>query len=69
MQGLTLDDVLYYWDREGQNQWVRQATSSGKSLGAARAEQWSESTSYSVRALGAFDLAASCDITPITDHR
>src|SRR5215470_2258317 len=32
MQGLTLDDVLYAWDREGQNQWVRQATLSGKSL-------------------------------------
>ena len=41
MQGLTLDDVLYTWDREGQNQWVRQATLSGKSLSIARAEQWS----------------------------
>ena len=65
MQGLTLDDVLYYWDREGQNQWVRQATSSGKSLGAARAEQWSREYLVLGEALGAFDLAASCNITPI----
>src|SRR5215471_810981 len=36
MQGLTLDDVLYTWDREGQNQWVRQATAAGKSLTEAR---------------------------------
>ena len=28
MQGLALADVLYSWDREGQNQWIRQATSS-----------------------------------------
>jgi MoxR-like ATPase len=65
MQGLTLDDVLYYWDREGQNQWVRQATSSGKSLAAARAEQWSREYLLLGEALGAFDLAADCNITPI----
>src|SRR5215813_14758213 len=39
MQGLTLDDVLYSWDSEGQNQWVRQATVSGKSLAEARRDQ------------------------------
>jgi len=65
MQGLTLDDVLYTWDREGQNQWVRQATSSGKSLSVARAEQWSREYLVLGEALGAFDLAARCDITPI----
>jgi MoxR-like ATPase len=65
MQGLTLDDVLYYWDREGQNQWVRQATSSGTSLTNARADQWSREYLVLGEALGAFDLAASCDITPI----
>jgi MoxR-like ATPase len=42
MQGLTLDDVLYTWDREGQNQWVKHAVSSGRSLNEARAEQWSK---------------------------
>jgi len=65
MQGLTLDDVLYTWDREGQNQWVRQATSSGKSLAAARTEQWSREYLVLGEALGAFDLAARSDITPI----
>jgi hypothetical protein len=65
MEGLTLDDVLYCWDREGQNQWARQATSSGKSLAAARAEQWSREYLILGEALGAFDLAARCDITPI----
>lgn len=65
MQGLTLDDVLYCWDREGQNQWVRQATSSGKSLPDARSEQWSREYLVLGEALGAFDLAGRCDIAPI----
>jgi MoxR-like ATPase len=65
MQGLTLDDVLYSWDREGQNQWVRQATSSGRTLPDARAEQWSREYLVLGEALGAFDLAAQCEITPI----
>jgi MoxR-like ATPase len=65
MQGLSLDDVLYSWDREGQNQWVRQATASGKSLAEARRDQWSREYLVLGEALGAFDLAARCDITPI----
>ena len=64
MQGLSLDDVLYSWDREGQNQWVRQATAIGKSLSDARREQWSREYLVLGEALGAFDLAAQCDITP-----
>src|ERR1041384_2690440 len=65
MQGLTLDDVLYTWDREGQNQWVRQATSSGKSLSIARAEQWSREYLVLGEALGAVDLPARCHTTPV----
>jgi MoxR-like ATPase len=65
MQGLTLDDVLYTWDREGQNQWVRQATAAGKSLAEARQEQWSREYLTLGEALGAFDLAASSNITPL----
>jgi MoxR-like ATPase len=65
MQGLSLDDVLYSWDREGQNQWVRQATSSGKSLAEARREQWSREYLVLGEALGAFDLSARCELTPI----
>src|SRR5262245_32366561 len=65
MQGLSLDDVLYSWDREGQNQWVRQATATGKSLAEARREQWSREYLVLGEALGAFDLAAHCNITPV----
>ena len=65
MQGLTLDDVLYTWDREGQNQWVRHAVSSGRSLNEARAEQWSKDYLVLGEALAAFDLAASDGVTPI----
>src|SRR6185369_6385790 len=65
MQGLTLDDVLYSWDREGQNQWVRQATSSGRSLSDARAAQWTREYLVLGEALGAFDLASQCEISPI----
>jgi MoxR-like ATPase len=65
MQGLTLDDVLYCWDREGQNQWVRQATASGQLLAAARADQWSREYLVLGEALGAFDFAARSEITPI----
>jgi len=65
MQGLSLDDVLYSWDREGQNQWVRQATSSGKSLSEARGAQWSREYLILGEALGAFDFASQDDITPV----
>src|SRR5258708_1830489 len=34
MEGLTLDDVLYSWDREGQNQYVEHVLSSGMYLEA-----------------------------------
>ncbi|PYP85844.1 MAG: hypothetical protein DMF61_14890 [Blastocatellia bacterium AA13] len=65
MQGLSLDDVLYSWDREGQNQWVRQATASGKSLAEARRQQWSREYLILGEALGAFDLASERDIAPV----
>ena len=65
MQGLTLDDVLYAWDREGQNQWVRQATAAGKTLSEARHEQWSREYLALGEALGAFDLASQSDVAPV----
>ena len=65
MQGLTLDDLLYSWDREGQNQWVRQVISSGRTLNEARADQWSREYLVLGEALGAFDLASQCEITPV----
>ena len=39
MEGLTLADVLYDWDREAQTQWVRQAIAMGSGLEEARAGQ------------------------------
>ena len=65
MQGLTLDDVLYTWDREGQNQWVRHALAAGRPLPVARAEQWSRDYLVLGEALAAFDFAASRGVTPI----
>ncbi|MGH9765701.1 MAG: AAA family ATPase, partial [Blastocatellia bacterium] len=65
MQGLSLDDVLYTWDREGQNQWVRQAVSAGKSLAEARREQWSREYLALGEALGAFDMAAQSGVAPV----
>src|ERR1043165_763292 len=40
MEGLTLADVLYDWDREAQTQWVRQAVAMGCGFEEARAGQW-----------------------------
>lgn len=37
MEGLTLADVLYDWDREAQTQWVRQAVAMGQTFDEARA--------------------------------
>lgn len=65
MQGLTLDDVLYTWDREGQNQWVRQATAAGNSLADARRDQWTREYLTLGEALGAFDLAAQSGVSPV----
>ena len=45
MEGLTLADVLYDWDREAQTQWVRQAVAMGCGFEEARAGQWAPSTS------------------------
>jgi len=59
MEGLTLDDVLYSWDREGQNQYVNQALSSGIELEPARLRQWSREFLILGEALAAFERAAS----------
>ncbi|HWP45257.1 MAG TPA: MoxR family ATPase [Blastocatellia bacterium] len=65
MKGLGLEDVLYQWDREGQNQWVRQATTSGLTLAEARAAQWSRQYLVLGEALAAFDMAAREEIVPV----
>src|SRR5215216_628391 len=65
MKGLELADVLYSWDREGQNQFVRQAIASGKKLAEARAQQWGDEYLLLGEALGAFEYAARIGTVPI----
>ncbi len=65
MEGLTLDEVLYSWDRESQSEYVRQAVASGKPLSEARQEQWSEEYLILGEALAAYDYAARNDVVPI----
>ena len=65
MEGLKLEDVLYSWDREGQNQFVRQAIASGMNLAEARAEQWGADYLMFGEALGAFEYAARTGTVPI----
>ena len=65
MEGLELGDVLYQWDREGQNQWVRQAVSVGMNLKEARAEQWTREYLILGEALAAFELAAKEEVVPL----
>src|SRR5215217_4650349 len=65
MEGLTLEDVLYSWDREGQSQFVRQAIASGMKLEEARRQQWSSDYLIVGEALGAFEYAARTGTVPI----
>jgi MoxR-like ATPase len=65
MEGLTLADVLYDWDREAQTQWVRQSVALGGSLPEARAGQWTREFLLLGEALAAYELAAQEDIVPI----
>ena len=65
MEGLTLDEVLYSWDRESQSEYVRQAVASGKPLSEARQEQWSDEYLILGEALAAYDYAARNEVVPI----
>jgi MoxR-like ATPase len=65
MEGLTLADVLYDWDREAQTQWVRQAIATGRSLEEARAGQWSREFLKLGEALAAYECAAEGGAVPI----
>ncbi len=65
MEGLTLDEVLYSWDRESQSEYVRQAVASGRPLSEARQEQWSDEYLILGEALAAYDYAARNDVVPI----
>lgn len=65
MEGLTMADVLYDWDREGQTQWVRQSVSLGMNLDEARAGQWTREFLLLGEALAAYEHAAKADVVPI----
>src|SRR5215475_14415336 len=65
MEGLTLADVLYDWDREAQTQWVRQAIATGRSFDEARAGQWSREFLKLGEALAAYECAAEGGAVPI----
>lgn len=65
MEGLTLADVLYDWDREGQTQWVRQAVATGRSFEEGRAGQWTREFLRLGEALAAYERAAQGDAIPI----
>src|SRR5262245_44485669 len=58
MEGLTLADVLYDWDREAETKWVRQRGASGDSFEEARTRQWSPECRTSGEALVAYEGAA-----------
>jgi MoxR-like ATPase len=65
MEGLTLADVLYDWDREAQTQWVRQAVATGHSFEEARAGQWTREFLMLGEALAAYERAAQDNVIPI----
>lgn len=65
MEGLTLDEVLYSWDKEGQDQWVRQALAAGKQLKEARQTAWTADYLMYGEALGAYEFAARTGTVPI----
>jgi MoxR-like ATPase len=65
MEGLSLADVLYDWDREAQTQWVRQAIATGHGFEEARAGQWTREFLKLGEALAAYECAAKGDAVPI----
>ena len=65
MEGLSLADVLYDWDREAQTQWVRQAIATGHSFEEARAGQWTREFLKLGEALAAYECAVTGDAVPI----
>ena len=65
MEGLTLTDVLYDWDREGQTQMIKQELAAGTPLKEAQARQFTREYLILGEALGAFDYAATHEDVPI----
>lgn len=65
MEGLTLADILYDWDREGQTQMVRQELAAGTRLKDAQDKQFTREYLILGEALAAFDYAGTHDDVPV----
>lgn len=66
MDGLSLQDILFEWDEQGQNNFVVQAVESGTlTLDAARRQQWTLHFLTLGEVLKAYDYLATTGIVPI----
>src|SRR6266446_1347777 len=66
MDGLKLNDILFEWDEQGQNNFVLQAVSSKElSLVEARRQQWRKEFLTLGEILKAYDYLATTGIVPI----
>lgn len=66
MDGLKLNDILFEWDQQGQNNFVRQAVSSKElSLVEARRQQWRKEFLTLGEILKAYDYLATTGVVPI----
>src|SRR6266496_1557900 len=66
MDGLSLKDILFEWDEQGQNSFVVQAVESGTlTLAEARARQWRKEFLRLGEILKAYDYLASTGMVPI----
>src|SRR5882762_2024695 len=66
MDGLKLNDILFEWDEQGQNNFVLQAVSSKElSLAEARRQQWRKEFLTLGEILKAYDYLATTGVVPI----
>ena len=66
MDDLTLQDILFEWDEQGQNNFVIQAVSSNEmSLTEARSQQWRREFLSLGEILKAYDFLAGSGVVPI----
>jgi MoxR-like ATPase len=66
MDGLSLKDILFEWDEQGQNNFVVQAVESGAlTLEEARRQQWRREFLILGEVLKAYDSLATAGITPV----
>jgi len=70
MDGLKLNDILFEWDEQGQNNFVLQAVSSKElSLVEARRQQWRKEFLTLGEILKAYDYLSRTGVVPIVEAR